>query len=363
MSTPTFLICSERSGSNLIRAMLDAHSQVYAPVPMNLGRDFWYQIYRYGDLARDDNWAALLRDIAERLREYPAEIGVPISETELHDAVSERSFGRVYAYIYGKGMALAGKSELFLKENYVGQHLALFRDAFPGARFVYQVRDPRDYLLSCRRVARKDPLYRSDAACLDIWKRDQEAALNTLFTKGATQVFVQRYEDLVRDPATVLEALCSFLQIPFEDAMLRYHERRASRVAAGKQPEFWQNLSKPVISDNVGNYRNGLSGLAVRTVEYRLGHLMRPLGYELSSNGFSPPRRWALRLYELWRRVPSLRPAVRPSPKEQPAVRAASAAASDRVHYPYLEDNRDVAEPAEPARDGARDFQPVSTER
>jgi hypothetical protein len=39
-----------------------------------------------------------------------------------------------------------------------------------------------------------------------------------------------RYEELVRDPDAVLRSICDFLQLDFDDAMLRYWERSAERL-------------------------------------------------------------------------------------------------------------------------------------
>jgi hypothetical protein len=305
MTDPTFLICSERSGSNLIRAMLDAHSQVYAPMPLNLGRDFWYRVYRYGDLSDDGNWDALLRDVVQRLQSYPSDLGIELSEDELRENLSDRSFAKIYEYVYTKGMRAAGKSQMFLKENYVGRHIGLFRDGFPDARFVYQVRDPRDYVLSCRKVARIDHHYTSVGRVVGVWKDDQEAALNVLFTLGPSRVFAQRYEDLVSDPERVLRALCEFLDIPFEESMLRYYERKTAKLAAESSPEFWQNLSKPVMSDNVSKYRDGLSRIELGETEHRLRDLMERLGYRPETSKAGTLGRLSILLYELYDRVAS----------------------------------------------------------
>jgi hypothetical protein len=329
--------------------MLDAHPDIHSPIPLNLGRDFWYGIYRYGDLSRDDHWLNLTRDVAARLEQFPAAVGPPIPAETLFDAVPQRTFAALYAYVYARGLAATGKSRLVLKENYVGQHLGLYTEAFPGARFVYQVRDPRDYLLSCRRVARIDPMYRSDAGCLQIWKEDQAAALNALYSLGPGRVVIQRYEDLVRDPERVLAHLCGFLEVPFDAQLLRYHERRQSREAADARPVFWRNLSRPVMADNVAKYRHGMSRLAVGMVEHHVGALMLQLGYRPAARKSGRLRRTAIRLYEAQRRVRAVAHRLRGAPKRpraSPGMRTASSGrngprAGPRVRYPY---SREAAE-------------------
>ena len=59
-----FLICSERSGSNLIAKIMNAHTQVCGPFPSHILRIFTQNLYRYGDIRRDENWDSLLDDLA-----------------------------------------------------------------------------------------------------------------------------------------------------------------------------------------------------------------------------------------------------------------------------------------------------------
>ena len=60
-----FLISSERSGTNLLRCLLDAHSEVYAPNTMLLGQ-LWLKLTEYGDLRHENNWKVLLQEVCRR---------------------------------------------------------------------------------------------------------------------------------------------------------------------------------------------------------------------------------------------------------------------------------------------------------
>ena len=48
---PLFIIGTERSGSNLLRVILDAHSRISVPHPPHIMRYFSPLVARYGDLA------------------------------------------------------------------------------------------------------------------------------------------------------------------------------------------------------------------------------------------------------------------------------------------------------------------------
>ena len=63
----TFLLCSERSGSNLITKLMDAHPEVCGPSPTHLFRTFAPNLWRYGSVPEDAGWEALCRDVADYL--------------------------------------------------------------------------------------------------------------------------------------------------------------------------------------------------------------------------------------------------------------------------------------------------------
>ncbi|NQT92999.1 MAG: hypothetical protein HQ559_09570 [Lentisphaerae bacterium] len=54
-----FLMCSERSGSNLITKVMDGHPEFCGPFPSHVTRTFCHDYCRYCDLADDANWRAL----------------------------------------------------------------------------------------------------------------------------------------------------------------------------------------------------------------------------------------------------------------------------------------------------------------
>ena len=58
---------------------------------------------------------------------------------------------------------------------------------------------------------------------LEVWRDDQLGGLQVLGLLGPERVYFQRYEDLVSRPREVLEPLCAFLGLGFEEGMLEFH--------------------------------------------------------------------------------------------------------------------------------------------
>ena len=76
-----FLICSERSGSNLITKIMDAHPDVCGPFPSHILSYFSRNLYRYGDLASEESWSCLLEG---RLPEEDLSSRLSATERQVH---------------------------------------------------------------------------------------------------------------------------------------------------------------------------------------------------------------------------------------------------------------------------------------
>ncbi|MEX1367396.1 MAG: sulfotransferase [Nannocystaceae bacterium] len=275
-STLTFLVCSERSGSNLIRSILNTHPQIYAPEPIHLAA-FWERVPELGDLRDDDRWAALLSAIVEFLQQWNGTLH-PSLEFRVDDLLARiprREFVAIYEYFYAQGLAASGKPRLFIKENHTAQRAGPLRAHYPGARFVYQVRDPRDFLASCKRMRRFK--YGSATGALAVWCADQRAALDLQAQLAPEQVFSGRYETLIHEPERYLEQVCALMGVPFVPQMLEFHRTPDAQRAAAH--EAWRNLGRPIMRDNSGHYAATLTAAEIALVEDHAHELMARLGY------------------------------------------------------------------------------------
>jgi hypothetical protein len=280
MADPIFLLCTERSGSNLIRVIMDAHSAIHAPAPTHIGQMFRLR-HTFGDLDDDQNWHALVAMMVTRFNYRSEYTGVSATDAEVLENVRTRDVRSVYLYLHQKGLQRANKRLLFLKENHTAKLVSALVQAFDKPKFVFQVRDPRDYARSCRNAARDLPFMGDFSRVLDVWAEDQTRSLQEYYNLGPERVYFQRYEDLIRDPESVLRGLCAFLGVPFEQPMLSFHESESAKIS-GRNPG-WRNVARPLMRDNAGKYRRGagkLSSIEVRMLEARLGRLMDRFGYE-----------------------------------------------------------------------------------
>ncbi len=287
---PIFLICSERSGSNLISSIVGEHPEVYAHPPYHLGRDL---ILRLHEIAAGEQAAgaleALKNNAISKVARYRSEAEAQrlAGWFEVQTELSPRAVAR---YVFQEMPLEAHGKHVFIKENNIHQMLFFLVDCFPDAKFIFQVRDPRDFLLSAvaRRKRWLGNKFGSIRNAMNVWRDDQLGGLTAYGLLGPERVFLQRYEDLVARFEETVTALCGFLGLSFDERMHRFHEAEsAQRLAVKGGPR--ENLARPLMTANFRKYRKGLSRGQVKIVEAYVGDLMDRFGYPREYTGLAKP--------------------------------------------------------------------------
>ena len=275
-----FLMCSERSGSNLIARMMGSHPDCCAPPPAHLLRLLVRNRAGYGDLDLAANWRRLVDDLIDLLATSLVEWQYRPDRDRLLGGALPRSLAALLRDTYEQEARLHGCSVLFIKENHLYDYLPFVREAFPGAKLVAMTRDPRDMALSWKRSA---VLRGGVVRAAGVWQADQaglRAVADALPAAGRPHCL--RYEDLLREPARELGALCDFCGLSMSPGMLEFHRDGGAKRQAGAA-EPWKNLGRSLMRDNHGKFRTGLTADEIACVEALCGDTMRHFGYEPES--------------------------------------------------------------------------------
>jgi Sulfotransferase family len=260
-----------RSGTTLLRVMLDRHSQLAVPdesyfVPQLADRHlrrievdgFVDDLRRLNTLAE---WSVPLDKVRARLRD-----GMPVGE----------AIGTVYAVYAGEH----GKPRWGDKTPMYMQNLRLLERLFPDALFVHLIRDGRDAATSFLAMPRgivtetwMHPRTPADFACQ--WRAEVSAARRLGRRVGGRYLEV-RYEELVADAEAALRRICGFAGLEYEPAMIDY----AGSVDLSAKPHQ-QSLKQPP-TKGLRDWRTQMSGADVAAFEHVAGDLLRDLGYETS---------------------------------------------------------------------------------
>jgi hypothetical protein len=296
MSTrPVFVGGCPRSGTTLLRAMLDAHPDLAIPGETRILVDGYRARARWGNLEDAENRRRVARWVVERKVSRSDRLA-PEAELVERMVAAPPTIGsvlsagfRLYAERHGKPRWGDKRPSLVLNLD------AVFA-MFPDAQFVNLVRDPRAVLSSIRRVGRRHGWGgRGLAGGADKWERSLRAADRWRRRLRADQFHELRYEDLVADPAAALERLVAFLELDPAglDAMLRHHE--TTEVASAKLHRL---VSQPVTTETVRAWERELKPRQVAFVESVLGDWMDRYGYERVATGQPVPERLAKRYRE-----------------------------------------------------------------
>ncbi|MBN2907014.1 MAG: sulfotransferase [Rhodobacteraceae bacterium] len=278
---PIFLICSERSGSNLASVIMGAHGGIYAHPPYHMGRDVLMKLHdALAGGPTGEAWALLRDNAVARVGQYrDAQEAQRLADWfAAQGRIDPCAIAR---FIWQQMPPEASGRRPFVKENNIHRLLPFLVSCFPDAQFLFQVRDPRDFLASAkaRSNGRFGNKFGSLREALRVWRDDQEGGLAALSLLGPEKVTLLRYEDLLADPQAQLRRVCAFLGLDFDPAMLSFHETEAASRLAGTH-DARQNVGRPLITDNAAKYRKNLSKSEIRTVETHLGDLMDRFGYE-----------------------------------------------------------------------------------
>ncbi len=274
---PIFMIGEQRSGSNLLRLMLEQHPHITAPHPPHILQRIMPLIHVYGDLNNDAAFRRLIEDVCELIRRNP----VPWDAVELSvDEVFRRCMERSLVAVYGAVMDLYAEAEK--ADHWVCKSMQNVRwlndleHYFKHPVYIYLYRDPRDVCLSFTKavVGEKHPYFIARK-----WDELQRLCLDARDRIAPDRFYSLSYEALVRDPVHELGNLMAFMGLDYISAQQEFYHSRAAWEAAHAS-KLWENVEKPVTSSRIGQFRKGLTFDQIQLVETVAGDTMRRLGYE-----------------------------------------------------------------------------------
>jgi hypothetical protein len=267
-----FLVGCGRSGTTLLRAMVDSHPQIAIPP----GSGFVRQLVRDPGLAETGGRFDRERFVAflgghER---FPA-WGLDALALDAALDPEPPDLGEALRRVYAAYAASEGKPRYGDKTHRYVMDIGVLAARFPESRFVHIVRDGRNVALSLVE-APFGPSNLTEAAAF--WRGRVGRGRADGQRLGPRRYLEIHYEDLVADPEATLRAVCGFLDLAWDEAMLRYYER-AGAVARGlRYPQIHRALSEPTRVTR--DWRTTLSTRDLERFEAVAGSTLIAFGYE-----------------------------------------------------------------------------------
>ena len=281
--SPGFIVGAERSGTTLLSAIINRHSQVCI-TPETKFFQYLYG-YRRGLKGFQKDWPASLDSIMHKMKHTPdwqpssKEIIQRINNASEAPEISE------FLKALGDSIAETRNKELWIEKtpNHI-RYLKQIRHFFPDAPIIHLVRDGRDVAESHSRMEWQKGSYFN---CLMEWKDGIRKAEKFMVSDKRFETI--RFEDLIGHTDKTVRSICEFLGIEYEPGMLVADGSESNLIESGmkhkeliKEPintdklKVWQKilpvenqqLATMMISDDLKrwNYENSypISRLAIR---------------------------------------------------------------------------------------------------
>jgi hypothetical protein len=203
VTAPAFILCPTRSGSTLLRVLLDSHSQIFAPQELHL-------------------------------RDLDITIGSEYSAKALRaSGLDERTLRfLLWDRVLDRELVQSGKALIVNKTPNDVLIAPDILECWPDARFIFLLRHPGSIARS-RHSTREQDSPAKNAKMVRLYGDALEKARHQY--PGLTV----RYEELAGEPERVTRELCAFLGVPWEPTMLDYgrFDHGAYRVGLGDWKE------------------------------------------------------------------------------------------------------------------------------
>jgi hypothetical protein len=295
MADPFFIVGNDRSGTTMLRMILDRGPDAAIPPESMFLTDF--PPHDVTDPARFI--AQVWQHPKVRLWELPGPPPAAPAGLSPRDAYRFACEAPFVAYA-----AKYGKPRWGDKTPHYVHHVEQLLSVWPGARFVILVRDGRDVALSLRRM----PFGPNNAwAAAPWWARGIRAGEKAQ-ADHPSAVWTIRYEDLAARPLELVPSICEFLGLSFEPEMLALQTADRARIVRD-QTSWFPTLFDGITTSAVGRWRTEMSERDQRIFAAGAGPELERMGYEPGTPLQVTPRqaRWFHRQNELMRNVNFLR--------------------------------------------------------
>lgn len=313
-----FIIGAARSGTTLLRTILNTHPQVVSTGEVR------YVMALYGNYAKSKAMpTSFVVDFTAYEKSRLKNVGKAKRAANTDIAAKRAAFTQLLAteapqLNYADVCKLLLLGNKAIEGDKTPEHLqALINknpdyifyadelmSVYPNAKILACIRDPRSVVLSHKQNKGKNDFsqYMGDsiAAVSYFWQVCNQAIL-ALQQKYPQQIMLVLYEDLVNNKERLLQDICRFLDIGFDAVLLNHQTQTLNSntlaTADSEQETAWQqkkqaDLSKSIYTNRLAAWKTELTNNEIAIVEAFCSSTAAKLGYENSVELSNAKQMW-----------------------------------------------------------------------
>jgi hypothetical protein len=266
---PVYVAGLERSGTSLMYALLASHPRIAMTRRTNMWTHFYNQ---YGDLSERDNFERCFQAMMTYKRLIKLEPDPERIRNEFWQGPA--TYGRLFGLLEAHFAERNDKPRWGDKSVHTERYAKPIFEAFPQARILHMIRDPRDRFASS--LKRWGATRGGVGFGTAMWLASLEKAQRNenIFPE---HYMIVRYETLASEPEATLRHISDFIDEPYEPEMLLMGDADSF---TGSNSSY--NLQRPrgvISTDSIGRYQKVLSKRQIAFMQAYAGPEMLTMDY------------------------------------------------------------------------------------
>lgn len=262
----SYILGNPRSGTSLLRIMLNSHPEIAAP-PESGFSQWWYNKYHEWSVKDAINNARLSEFVNDLLSSKKIETWL-LDRNDLFSYLVKKkpdNYGDLvlYVYLYWAKKRSCSPKLIVDKNNYYIYHLNELNKIWTESKYIFIVRDGRD--VACSYLALSKTNYKSKYKpklknkITDIafeWSDNNSRILDFLQSKEKTDYIIVRFEDLIDNPIETMNAILKIFDMEYNDRMIHYYNYNDE---PNETIEWKLKTKQKLDPSSIGKYRDILS--------------------------------------------------------------------------------------------------------
>lgn len=284
-TSPFFILGNPRSGTSLLRLMLNSHSKIVVP-PESGFIQWWFNKYHSLNQNSFSNKTVLDSFVNDILNSRKIEDWnlTKNNLTQIINNKKPRNFAQACALVY-QLYGINQKKNNFIfgdKNNYYINHMELIETIYPSAKFIHLIRDGRDVACSYIDLAKikTDSIYKPilPLKIEAITKQWSENVINIDTFISERNGIKIRYEDLILETEKTLLKITNFLNVDYSSQMLSYYKKE-NHDEPQSTIDWKQKTMTKVDKTNVYKYKYLLTQEQINIFNSIAGNVLEKNGY------------------------------------------------------------------------------------